>query len=171
MGYIRKPCSAAAVSSAVLVVRSPIAVSSASSAEFLAQGVRTSLRPVRRSDCAEVLALRRESAEMHRPWLVAQEATEEAFDAYVERFDEPEQEGFVICRRESGAIVGSVAIYDIVRGPFQSGVIVYAAYASTAGRGYLTEGVGLAVQHGFAVLGLCRLEARTGRRTPGHRGY
>ncbi|WP_425329594.1 GNAT family N-acetyltransferase [Streptomyces hygroscopicus] len=46
-----------------------------------------------------------------------------------------------------------------VRGTLQSGTLGYTAYASTTGHGYMTEGLGLLIQHAFGELGLHRLEA------------
>lgn len=87
------------------------------------------------------------------------EHTPESFSAYVERFDRPTHEGFVLRLRETGAIVGGVNINDIVRGTIRSGALGYAAYASTEGRGYMTEGLRLVMAYAFGDLGLHRLEA------------
>lgn len=92
-------------------------------------------------------------------WLSARETGLEAFESHLTRFEQPTHEGFVICLRDTGAIVGGVNINNIVRGTLQSGTLGYTAYASTTGRGYITEGLGLVVEFAFGEFGLHRLEA------------
>ncbi|MEU3737818.1 MULTISPECIES: GNAT family protein [unclassified Streptomyces] len=126
---------------------------------YLAEGPRVAIRRLSRSDFAEIHALREESAPMLARWLGVRENTREAFDSSLDRFEQPTREGLVICLTGTGQIVGGVNINDIVRGTLQSGVLGYTAYASTAGRGYMTEGLGLVVRFAFDELGLHRLEA------------
>ncbi|SCK07001.1 ribosomal-protein-alanine N-acetyltransferase [Streptomyces sp. WMMB 322] len=134
------------------------------------------IRHVGHDDYAEITARLQESAELHRPWIPRREPTPEAFADYVARCGLPTHEGFVIClcgtgdgaagtgdRAECSAhghrIVGAANINNIVRGSLQSGALGYVAYASTTGRGYMTEGLGLVIRHAFEELGLHRLEA------------
>ncbi|MEU7576219.1 GNAT family N-acetyltransferase [Streptomyces sp. NPDC041068] len=117
------------------------------------------VRRLCRADYDEIAALSRESAEMHGRWLGAHENTVAAFEARLARFDQPTHEGLVICLRDTGAIVGGVNINNIVRGGLRSGTLGYVAYASTTGRGYMTEGLGLAIEFAFGTLELHRLEA------------
>jgi ribosomal-protein-alanine N-acetyltransferase len=126
------------------------------------------IRHVTLDDYEEVTARTRESAELHHPWVPQRETTPEAFADYVARCEQPTHEGFVICLRATRAaratgrahrIVGAVNINNIVRGSLQSGALGYVAYASTAGRGYMTEGLGLVIRYAFEELGLHRLEA------------
>ncbi|HUR08588.1 MAG TPA: GNAT family protein [Nonomuraea sp.] len=118
------------------------------------------LRHIGLEDYEEFAALVRESAEMHRPWMPGQAITSyEIFESYLTRFELPINEGFVICLRDTGAIVGRVNVNNIVRGTNQSGTLGYAAYASTTGRGYMTEGLDLVIRFAFGELGLHRLEA------------
>ncbi|MEV6756822.1 GNAT family protein [Streptomyces sp. NPDC051214] len=126
---------------------------------YLLQGPRVAIRHIVRNDYEEVAALTRASADMQQPWLGTREQSPEAFDSHLARFEQPTHEGFVICRRNTGAIVGGVNINNIVRGALQSGTLGYTAYASTTGRGYMTEGLKLVLQHAFDQLQLHRLEA------------
>lgn len=86
-------------------------------------------------------------------------ATPEDFRAYIRRYELPGEESLLICLRSTGAIAGLVNINSIIRGRFQCGSLSYAAFAPTAGRGYLTEGLSLAVRYAFGPLRLHRLEA------------
>ncbi|WUD71267.1 GNAT family N-acetyltransferase [Streptomyces sp. NBC_00510] len=126
---------------------------------FLAHGPRVAIRRITARDHEEIGALARESAALHAPWVPAWEHTPESFRDWVGRFDHPTHEGFVICLPGTGAIVGGVNINNIVRGTIQSGALGYVAYAATAGRGYMTEGLRLVMAYAFGDLGLHRLEA------------
>lgn len=126
---------------------------------YLLLGPRVAIRHVCREDFEERSALARDSIEMLQRWLGVREQTEEAFDNYLARLEQPTHEGFVICLRSTGEIVGGVNINNIVRGSFQSGCLGYTAYRSTAGHGYMTEGLRLVIQYAFDKLGLHRLEA------------
>ncbi|WP_344481753.1 GNAT family protein [Nonomuraea monospora] len=127
---------------------------------YLAEGPRVALRYISMRDFEELAALNEESATMLARWMPGGPiVTYEAFARYMTRFDGPANEGFLICLRDSGAIVGRVNINNIIRGGHQSAMIGYSAYASTTGRGYMTEGLGLLVGHAFGDMGLHRLEA------------
>ncbi|MFA1548527.1 GNAT family N-acetyltransferase [Actinomadura chokoriensis] len=124
----------------------------------LAVGTRVVVRRVRADDEARFVALAKESAAFHRPWVVLP-TSPELFAAYLARFDQVAAVGMVICLRDGGDLVGTVNINGIVRGCYQRGMIGYAAFLPHAGRGYVAEGVGLAVGYAFEELGLHRVEA------------
>lgn len=126
---------------------------------YLIHGDRVAIRRVCANDYEEITALTRASAELHHPWIPRRDTSREAFDDFVARFTQPTHEGLVICLRQTGAIVGGVNINNIVRGSIQSGMLGYVAYASTTGRGYMSEGLRLVAQFAFTELGLHRLEA------------
>lgn len=129
-----------------------------SETDHLATGDRVAIRPLDRADRDEYLALVRESGELHHPW-IEPPATPEEFAAYVARFDGTDREGFLVCERTTGRVVGGVNINNIVHGAFRCGALGYAAFGPSAGRGYLTEGLALVIRHAFGPLGLHRLEA------------
>jgi ribosomal-protein-alanine N-acetyltransferase len=127
---------------------------------------RVILRPVTSGDEAEFLDLVHASARLHQPWM-SLPATPEDFQAYVARYEQSGEESLLICLRGTGAIAGRVNINSIIRGRFQCGSLSYAAFAPTAGNGYMTEGLGLAVRYAFEQLRLHRLEANI-QPAPGH---
>jgi ribosomal-protein-alanine N-acetyltransferase len=126
--------------------------------DALQTGRRTFIRAPRADDAAEWIALVRASRPFHKGW-VAPAATPEKFEAYVRRGEAADFSGFVICRRDDGAIVGCANLSQIFMGPFQNAYLGYWAGAPFAGQGYMTEGVGLVLTHAFRVLGLHRVEA------------
>jgi ribosomal-protein-alanine N-acetyltransferase len=125
---------------------------------FLLEGIRVGIRRPCADDSAEFVALVRESAALHHPW-GEYPTTPEKFADYLERRALPDQDGFVVCERERGAIAGVININSIVRGFFQSGYLGYYAAARFARRGYMTEGMRLVVRFAFDELKLHRLEA------------
>ena len=129
------------------------------SATFLLRGPRVAIRHVTRHDHAELTELSRRSTGLHHPWVPQRETTPEAFAEHLARFEQPTHEGYVVCLHGRGGIVGAVNINNIVRGTLQRGTLGYVAYAPTAGRGFMTEGLGLVMAYAFEELGLHRLEA------------
>ncbi|MFE5299408.1 GNAT family N-acetyltransferase [Streptomyces sp. NPDC056632] len=126
---------------------------------FLSVGPRVGLRPFSLDDAEEFTARARESRELHAPWLFPPQ-TVEAYQAYARLLiAEPTRTGFLVCERADGRIAGFVNINNIVRGAFLSGALGYGAFAHAAGRGLLSEGLGLVLADAFGPLGLHRLEA------------
>ncbi|MFJ5551804.1 GNAT family N-acetyltransferase [Streptomyces sp. NPDC093225] len=119
---------------------------------------RVELRPLTLADQDEFCSLVRASAELHAPWMQLP-ATAEEFVGWMRRFDEGLNQGFLIRVRESGAAAGMVNINSIIRGRYQGASLGYAAFAPSAGRGYMAEGLTLTLQHAFDDLRLHRLEA------------
>ncbi|WP_231328801.1 GNAT family N-acetyltransferase [Actinomadura graeca] len=127
-------------------------------APYLRQGNRVALRRVTATDQGEFIAGVKASRALHRPWIVVP-GTPGEFRTYLTRFDQTVADGFVLCLRQSGEMVGFVNLNEIVRHPYHRGVIGYGAFASTAGLGYMTEGVGLLLDYAFGELRLHRVEA------------
>jgi [ribosomal protein S5]-alanine N-acetyltransferase len=118
---------------------------------------RVRVRRVAAADQHEFLRLARASIDLHYPWYTMP-TTPREFGAYLTRFDQPTAEGLVVCLRDGG-LAGVVTIDSIVRGRFQSASLSYAAFAPSAGRGYMSEGLGLVLRYAFQQLRLHRLEA------------
>ncbi|MER7111468.1 GNAT family N-acetyltransferase [Streptomyces sp. NPDC000229] len=127
---------------------------------YLAEGPHVGIRHLTYEDADEFTARARESRDLHRPWLFPPE-TAQAYAAYARaRIDTPDTEALLVCEREAGgAIAGYININNIVRGGFLNGTLGYGAFAHAAGRGLMSEGLGLVLRHAFGPLGLHRLEA------------
>ncbi|OLT27508.1 GNAT family N-acetyltransferase [Actinomadura sp. CNU-125] len=120
---------------------------------------RVTLRALDESDQGEFLELARASAELHHPWISLPSDVRE-FREYLARYVGADEECLLVCVRGSGDIAGVVNVNSVIRGRFQSASLAYAAFARTAGMGYMAEGVGLVVRHAFERLRLHRLEAQ-----------
>jgi [ribosomal protein S5]-alanine N-acetyltransferase len=119
---------------------------------------RVTVRPVTSRDQSEFLGLVAASVDLHHPWM-SLAATPQQFHDYLTRYERSGEESLLICVRDTGAIAGLANINNIIRGRFQNGSLSYAAFAPTAGQGYMSEGLALVLRHAFQQLRLHRLEA------------
>jgi len=119
---------------------------------------RVELCPLTLADQDEFCSLVQASAELHHPWMQLP-ATAQEFHAWMHRFDDGTNRGFLIRVRETGAAAGSININSIIRGRYQGASLGYAAFAPSAGQGYMTEGLTIILRHAFDDLRLHRLEA------------
>jgi ribosomal-protein-alanine N-acetyltransferase len=85
--------------------------------------------------------------------------TSVAYRAYVRRLRKPTHEGRFVVLRVSGDLAGVINVSEIVRGAFRSAYLGYYAFVPHAGRGYMTEGLALALRWAFGTLRLHRVEA------------
>jgi [ribosomal protein S5]-alanine N-acetyltransferase len=118
---------------------------------------RILLVPPTAADEAEFIAAMRASRALHRPWLYPPE-TPSAYRAYLDGLGE-RKVGYLARRADDGALIGYLNVSEIVRGALQGAFLGYGAVAAQAGRGYMTEAVGLVVRDAFTRLKLHRLEA------------
>ncbi|WP_406135551.1 GNAT family N-acetyltransferase [Streptomyces sp. NBC_01089] len=128
---------------------------------YLAAGPRVGIRHFSYEDAGEFTALVRESRDLHHPWL-APPADPESYLVYARRLiEDPARAGFLVCERGGeapGRIAGFININNIVEGAFRSGALGYGAFAHSAGRGLMAEGLRLVREYAFGPLGLHRLE-------------
>ncbi len=119
---------------------------------------RVELRPLTLADQDEFCSLVQVSAELHHPFMQLP-ATAQEFQAWMRRFDDGTNRGFLIRVLDTGATAGTININSIIRGRYQGASLGYAAFAPSAGQGYMTEGLTLILRHAFDDLRLHRLEA------------
>ncbi|MFJ3205192.1 GNAT family N-acetyltransferase [Streptomyces sp. NPDC086989] len=126
---------------------------------------RVELCPLTLADQDEFCSLVRASAELHSPWMQLP-ATAQEFQGWMSRFGDGTNLGFLIRVLETGAAAGMVNINSIIRGRYQGASLGYAAFTPSVGRGYMAEGLTVALRHAFGDLRLHRLEANI---QPGNR--
>ena len=119
---------------------------------------RVCIRPVALSDSKPFLAAVRASRVLHHPWIAAPD-TPAKFRAYIRRMVPPANYGFLICHRDTGALIGIINLTSIVRGFFQSGYLGYYAFAGNERQEFMRQGLQAVVRHAFESLRLHRLEA------------
>ena len=119
---------------------------------------RVTIRQLRRADEREFLSAVRASRKLHRPWTNPPKSASQ-FRAYMKQMALPASKAFLVCRRDTGALVGVVNISNIVRGLFRSGYLGYYVFAGHERQGLMREGLQRVVSHAFTELKLHRLEA------------
>ena len=119
---------------------------------------RVQLHTLSPNDRDEFIDAMAQSRSFHAEWISAP-ATPAEFDALLRRAEDESFVSLVIRLREDGRLAGVFNISEIVRGAFQSAYIGYGGVAGLEGNGYMTEGMGLVLDHAFGELGLHRLEA------------
>jgi ribosomal-protein-alanine N-acetyltransferase len=122
------------------------------------------IRPPRPSDQAVFLAAVRRSQTLHRPWVFPPD-TAALFRKGLARWKLPSNRCFFIWHSPR-ELVGVVNISEIVRGAFCSAYVGYYAFEPFAGRGFMTAGLRLVIDHLFGKMKLHRLEANI---QPGNR--
>jgi ribosomal-protein-alanine N-acetyltransferase len=119
---------------------------------------RIVLRSPTAADAAAFLASVHASRRLHRPWVYPPQTRAE-FLQYLDRMAGPGQQAFLVCRRDSGALVGVVNLTNVILGSFCSGYLGYYAFSGHEGQGLMREALQAVVRHAFRSLKLHRLEA------------
>jgi ribosomal-protein-alanine N-acetyltransferase len=127
-----------------------------------------SLRPVALRDAPELLRLYLENKDFFAPWDPLRDAEyftlakqESIIRAELTARDQGFKVPFVVTLAETGEIVGTININDVIRGVFQSANLGYEIAEKHNGKGYATDAVRLATGHAFEALGLHRVQAGT----------
>jgi ribosomal-protein-alanine N-acetyltransferase len=133
-------------------------------AASLGTGERVFVRNPVAGDRDEWVALRSRSRSFLRPWDPRppqgfDPCGPEAFDRMLRGSRDPRREALLVCRIEDRAILGQVNASEIVRGSFQSAYLGYWIGREFARQGHMREGLALAIDHAFGLLGLHRVEA------------
>ena len=122
------------------------------------RGKRIFLRPPAAADFREFTGLMKRSKPFFRG-LVGKPYDRKEFKDYLQRCGRDDYFGFLICRREDGAIVGNMSIFNIVRRGAQNAIVGYFIGAPHVRQGYATEALRLMLRFAFRELRLHRIEA------------
>jgi ribosomal-protein-alanine N-acetyltransferase len=95
---------------------------------------------------------------LHRPW-VHPPADPRSFRAYIAAARDERFLPYLLYARDDGDLVGVVNASEIVRGAFQSAYLGFYAFAPFAGKGLMSEGLGVVLRELFRREGLHRVEA------------
>ncbi|MCQ4085546.1 GNAT family N-acetyltransferase [Saccharibacillus sp. JS10] len=127
---------------------------------------RLQIQLVTEQDLEDLLALEVKNKELFRQFAATREETfytKKEQQARIQRAVEAANADtfymFMIRERESGILIGNVALMDILRSNLQSAIIGYAMDQDFNGKGYMTEAVRFIVRYAFEVLAFHRIEA------------
>jgi ribosomal-protein-alanine N-acetyltransferase len=126
---------------------------------------RLQVRPPTRADAPAFLAAVKASRGLHRGW-VEPPASALRYATFVKRFGRSVRSdpltathvGYLLFRRDDGALVGVFNLSEIVRGAFQSAYLGYYGFAPHTGNGYMSAGLALVLDEAFGPLRLHRVE-------------
>lgn len=120
--------------------------------------LRVFIRKPAEVDCQELLSLAQRSREFYFPW-VFPALKQEEWIKYIDRCQNENFQGLLICHLGNKKIVGVVNLSQIFYGTFQNAYLSYYVDVDFAGQGLMSEGVRLAINYAFNTLKLHRLEA------------
>jgi len=120
--------------------------------------MRVQLKKPSGHDEPRFLEAARRSRRFLRRW-APPPCTPVAYRAYIRRLRKQTHEGRFVVLRTSGELVGVINVNEIVRGALRSAYLGYYAFVPHAGRGYMVEGLALALRWIFGALALHRVEA------------
>ena len=119
---------------------------------------RVYLRHPQIKDSQEFIQSAKESLGHLRPWIYPP-ITKSKFEAFVRRANSATHQCFLICHKDNDEILGTVNFNEIVRGCLFGCFSGFYLFVHAARKGYMREGLGLALKHGFEELKLHRVEA------------
>ncbi len=109
-------------------------------------------------DYQELLSLNFRSKQFHFPWVFLP-LTEQECKNYINRCQNDDFEGLLICHLNTNRIVGVINFSQIFYKAFQNAYLSYYVDVDFAGQGLMSEGLRLAIDYAFYTLKLHRLEA------------
>jgi ribosomal-protein-alanine N-acetyltransferase len=122
------------------------------------RGKRIILRPPTVADYREYAGLMKISQPFFRE-LLGKFRGRKQFNDYLQRCEREDFYGFLICRREDGAILGNMNLFHLIRRSVQSVTTGYFIGAPHVRQGYATEALQLVQRFAFRNLKLHRIEA------------
>jgi [ribosomal protein S5]-alanine N-acetyltransferase len=120
--------------------------------------LRIFIRKPTEEDCQELLSLHQRSQEFHFPW-VFPPINEPDCKKYINRCQNEDFEGLLICNVANNQIIGVANLSQIFYRNFQNTYLGYYIDVNFARQGLMSEGVRLAINYAFHTLGLHRIEA------------
>lgn len=130
------------------------------------QGKRLILRLPQMADHADWRDMRLESLGFLAPWEPVRDADYLRRNAFRNRVywakrgaEDGRSFAYLLFHSDTGQMLGGITLDNIRLGPAMAGSIGYWMGQQFTGQGYMTEAVGLVVDHAFAAVGLSRIEA------------
>ena len=81
------------------------------------------IRPPQPDDWEAYVSAVKRSGALHRPWISQKARNRKEFTDFLDRCLADNYFGYLVIHRSSGALVGCVSIFDVVRRNLQSGML------------------------------------------------
>lgn len=94
----------------------------------------------------------------HKPW-VHHSFDPRYYDFYLKRIKRGVTQGCFVCDVKTNRILGVINLNNILLGSLCMASLGYYGESASAGKGYMTEGMGLVLRYAIEDLGLHRIEA------------
>ncbi len=124
------------------------------------------IRPYTLSDAEDLLALEKRNQAFFESTATALPEnyfTIEMQRELIEKWEEQAKKDiayqFGIFKTEGDSLIGSISLFQVLRGPLQRALLGYSLDQEQNGKGYTTEATKLVVEHAFDILNLHRIEA------------
>lgn len=121
---------------------------------ILIRGKRTFLTPADKAHVDELSALQQRNIEVHKPWVYHTDVS-----AYFAKIEAGRSIGLFLWETVKQSLIGVINLNEPVYGGFKSAYLGYYVDAEFGAQGYMSEGLSLALDHGFSSLGFHRFEA------------
>jgi [ribosomal protein S5]-alanine N-acetyltransferase len=124
----------------------------------LIEADRIYMRHPDKTDGDEFIALMEQSKALHHPW-VEPPLQQDHFEFYCEVAQSEQTDGFLICDKETEAIMGVINLNQIVYGVLCNASVGYYMGAPFAHGGYMHEALRAVLHYSFSEKRLHRIEA------------
>ena len=127
---------------------------------------RLTLRPFEEEDANIYLEMEVKNRELFSKYSVSRTPEFYTLERQIETirrakqgWEEDTKYNFGIFLNETGELIGSIALNEVIRGGLQSCYLGYSMALEHNGKGYMSEAVALLIKYAFEVLKLHRIEA------------
>ena len=121
-------------------------------------GIYTYIKAPTKQDVKMYLAFLKRNEAFHKPW-VYHSIDPKYYEHYLNRIKRGVAQGCFVFDLKSDALVGVININNIQLGAMSMASLGYFGGESYAGKGYMTEGMGLVLRYAVEKIGLHRIEA------------
>ncbi|GGA32209.1 GNAT family N-acetyltransferase [Psychrobacillus lasiicapitis] len=124
------------------------------------------IRPLTLSDAEELLNLEKRNQAFFENYSITRpsnfftiEAQKELIEKWQQNTDKDMEYRFGIFRSNDDFLIGTIGLFQVMRGPRQCAILGYSLDQEQNGKGYTTEAAKLVVNYAFDTLHLHRIEA------------
>ncbi|WP_404456674.1 GNAT family N-acetyltransferase [Virgibacillus necropolis] len=132
----------------------------------MVKGENIHVREFTLEDAEAILALQKKNRDFFEKFSMARESDYYTIEAQIERIEKFQEDfkqdkdyNFGIFKNDDNRLMGTINLFQVIRGSLQSAYIGYFLDKQNNGKGFTTEAVKLIVEYSFEKLKLHRIEA------------